>query len=1756
MKPFRTALFALIILLSAACSRPASDIVESSTNGLSGVRMPIQVTLREGVELAEEGLEEAVSFTPSADVAVCRQGPRMLHIVPKSPLKSDTRYKVTLNASKLTGGKAKGIARFEFATPKLRFTYTPCWLQQSDDRNHYVLVGEAVSSDYADAGYVEQRFDIEGLPNPEVTWTHSGDGTIHKYRIENIPIHSDKDYTLDLAFDLDPKRSIAIEVPRKGEYIVLGHSVQTEPLAVVVTFSEPLKPNQDFRNLIRFAPKFRTSVDRNRLYIYPETQLTGNYEVEISREVQNKAGKRLDESCSFTASLPSQTPAIRFTSNGSILPSSNRMSLLFESVNFARARVRVQKIFANNLLQFFQRNYYGDTYFSDMEYVSRVVRDTTFDLGGGGSAQLDRTNSYSLDLSRLITDSRKSMYLLEIKGVDPLIAVEYNDYDYCFGDYRTYAERSKVVLQSDIGIICKSNGDGELVVYTTDLVSARPKNNCKVRAYDRQNQQLAQALTDSEGRAVLKCGDEPYMVLAEADGDVSFVRVEQGGALSLSNFDAGGTTDTKGIKGYLFGERGVWRPGDEIFLTLIVASDTPLPEKHPASLEFYNPNGQLVQSMVSSGSTDGIHTFRLQTKPSSPTGIWRAKATFGGVTFEKNIRVDAVKPNRMKIEMHLGDGSSVAAKQFTGRLTARWLHGAPAAGSKVTLQAQLSQTPTRFKAYPDYSFDDDTKQFAPEEREIVSGMTDAGGTLQLTTDGLSSLEGLSPGMLNGKFTVKVFEKSGDFSVDQQIAAVSPYDAYFGIGVTTRQSAWGEEYLDSKRDHVLRLVLLDARGHPVKGTEEANVTVYRMQSFWWWDASSPASRAHYAKSALNAQYKTLRATLSNGTGQVTMHWSPGDYGCYLIRVTGKGQAHSATCVVRVSSSDYPGAISSVTDAATRLAISRDKDKYVPGDRAKITIPSSPGARALVSVESGSFVRESHWIACTDRQTSFEIPISEGMAPNVYVSVSLVQPHANTLNDAPIRLFGVLRLPVEDAGTRLAPVIEMPESVKPESEITIRVREQNGRRMSYVLALVDEGLLGLTRFKTPDPYLYFNATEALGVRTWDLFDHVIGAYGGRIEQLFAIGGDAELPNTGALRAQRFKPVVRFLGAEKLGAGKTNTHKIALPPYFGSVRVMVIASNGRAFGSAAKQVAVKKPLLVQATLPRVVSTDEEIELPVTVFALEKGVGKTDVRVNVNEAFSVVGPKLRSVVLDKEGEQVVTFRLKTGRKTGIGKVRVTAASSGDNSASEIEIDVREPNPCITNSEDRILQPGETASVKPLKDSGTARLELSSIPPIDLSRRLEYLVRYPHGCIEQITSGAFPQLYLPAIAACDEGMLQDIDRNVKSVLSRLGSYQLSNGAFAYWSGGTSPSEWGTVYAVHFMTEAEKYGYAVDRTTRDRALKYLRDNTADNPLTQAYAQYVLALGGTPDRGAMNRLRERSAQAGSDTQWLLAAAYALDGNRKVAEKLIAETAVTTAPKADPYDGTYNSPERQMAIVLMTQTLLGEHEAAFRTALKMSDILKKDKWLSTQSTAWMLNTLANFAATKQSGIDARVGREAIRSTRSIVTKPLNAATEVKNTGTGNLYLVVSQSYTPDKGEEAEAASGLKLDVRYRDMNGAPLDPRSVAVSTDFYAIVKITNTSSCDRYTDLALTHIVPAGWEITSERDLSALTHQDIRDDRVLSYFDLRSGESKEIPIKLTATYKGCYYLPSVYCEAMYDNSVRALRKGEWIEVVGQTPARN
>ena len=430
MKTICHALFALSALLIASCSKQTSDIIEWSTNGVTGVRMPLHVTFVENVQVEESAMQDAISITPAVGFDAYLSGMRMIRIVPKSPLQYDTQYKVAIDAAKLTARQHKGIAEFRFATPKLRFTYNDNWLQQNDEMTGYVLIGEIVSSDYAEGSYMERNLKISGTAGTDVKWTHSEDGLTHQYTVGNIVPRGDEGYTLTLDFNYDEKQTLRVEVPRKDEYAVIDHSVNPEPLAIVVTFSEPIRQNQDLKNLIRFDTKFRTLVDKNRLYIYPEARPTGAHSVTIGRDVVSKNGQKLKESYSFTATLPSRTPSIRFTGKGSILPSSNDMSLLFEAVNYQKARVRVRKIFANNLLQFFQQNYYDDQYYSSMDYVSRVVRDTTIDLGARSSTRLDQGNTYSLDelhefIGRIEKELGQTEFVCELKFDGTAISLTY-----------------------------------------------------------------------------------------------------------------------------------------------------------------------------------------------------------------------------------------------------------------------------------------------------------------------------------------------------------------------------------------------------------------------------------------------------------------------------------------------------------------------------------------------------------------------------------------------------------------------------------------------------------------------------------------------------------------------------------------------------------------------------------------------------------------------------------------------------------------------------------------------------------------------------------------------------------------------------------------------------------------------------------------------------------------------------------------------------------------------------------------------------------------------------------------------------------------------------------------------------------------------------------------------------------------------------------------------------------------------------------
>lgn len=725
------------------------------------------------------------------------------------------------------------------------------------------------------------------------------------------------------------------------------------------------------------------------------------------------------------------------------------------------------------------------------------------------------------------------------------------------------------------------------------------------------------------------------------------------------------------------------------------------------------------------------------------------------------------------------------------------------------------------------------------------------------------------------------------------------------------------------------------------------------------------------------------------------------------------------------------------------------------------------------------------------------------------------------------------------------------------------------MSYVVALVDEGLLSLTRFTTPDPWKSFYATEALGVRTWDLYDLIIGAYGARMEQLFAIGGDAEgdtkvTPNT---QAERFKPVSLFLGPYTVKARTTGKHTVKLPQYIGQLRAMVIASDGRAMGSSEKSVMVTKPVMVKATLPRVMGTDEEVVLPVTVFTNKDGVGSVTVEVKAEGPLSVTGSSTASVNAPKAGEQLVYFTLKASDTPGIGRIRTVARSSGDSAAEDLEIDVREPNPRATNSLVRLVEGGKSAKV-PFILAGRAGtneviVEASTIPPIDLDYRLGYLTGYPHGCLEQTVSAAFPQLYLGDLTELSAEDRAKVEKNVKAAVNRLSLFAIPSGGMTYWPGMSAyqgASVWATIYATHFMIEAQKAGYAVPASLRKANLSYLRTVASGGSYdadSRAYACYVLALAGKPDRGDMNRLREDLAKLPESSGLLLAGAYALDGKKDVARTVL-QGRKTGSAGYNRFSANFDSEERVQAIAAMVQTAVGDKVSAFRCVEKLSGWLNDRKhYMSTQSTAWALRAVADYMKNNSAdglNVTVKAGRSSatLKGSKAIAQGSLDAGSgtslelEIANSSKAPVYVVVSSTGVPEKGQEMARADGLQLTVKYTLPDGTPIDPSDIEQGTDFLVYTYVVNTSAVTDYTNLALTQIFPSGWEIHVDR-IDGF-YQDFRDDRIYSYLYQGRNSSSYLKTRVTAAYKGRFYLPSVVCEAMYDNTVGASVPGGWVTV--------
>ena len=1799
------------------------------------------------VDMNNELKSNPFSFSPSLKGKAYWVSNNTIEFVPEEgALKPGTLYEGTFRLGDfIEVDKKLKEFNFSFRVQERNFTLQLESLPITATRpNEINIKGEIRFSDVVKKEEVEKMLTAsDGKKSYPVEVTATDNHTRYLFSIRQIPREAD-DYPLTItangnAAGIDRKQSEEVLIPAKDCFRFMSAERIDQPEnGIEIVFSAPLSTTQDLKGLIEI-PEISSSIfqiSENRVFIYFEANTQNKLTLNIHEGVKDCQGKALGTSHTISFSEVSLKPQVEMSTTAAILPDSKSLIIPFRAVNLYAVDLSVIRIFENNVLMFMQTNSLASA--NELRRSGRLVYKKTLWLAKDASKDIHHWGDYSIDLAGLIhqepgaiyrvilsfrqeysaypcgggenqdmkfADSSTSDGLTKVSGSvlseeDEAIwntpeayyyynggTMDWSVYRWterdnpCHPSYYMDSDRAAAcnVFASNLGMIVKRNSLNKLWIAVSNILDTKPIGKAQVTAYNFQLQPIGKGETNGEGFVEITPNGVPFIIVAESDKQKAYVRVVDGEEQSVSRFDVGGKDIQKGLKGFIYGERGVWRPGDTLHISFILEDrEKRIPDKHPVALEIYKPRGQFYTKMISTQGMNGFYTFDVPTQATDPTGLWNAYIKVGGTTFHKGLRIETIKPNRLKINLALPKVLQATDKNFYAPLTSTWLTGATASKLKAKVEMSLSKVNTQFKNYGQYIFNNPATDFTTIKTDIFDGTLDAEGKANVMLKVPTATE--APGMLNATFTTRVFEPGGDASIYTQTIPFSPFTSYVGINLNQPKG----KYIETDKDHVFDIVTVNTQGQLVNSSN-LEYKIYRIGWSWWWENSGESFGTYINNSSITPVASGNLQT-RGGKASFKFRIDYPSWGRYLVYVKDKESGHATGGTVYVDWPEWRGRSSKTDPSGIKmLAFSLNKDSYEIGETATAIIPAAAGGRALVSIENGSTVLRQEWIEVSNGgDTKYTFKITPEMTPNVYLHISLLQPHAQTVNDLPIRMYGVVPVFVTNSQTVLQPQIQMPEVLRPETNFNVTVSEKTGKPMTYTLAIVDDGLLDLTNFKTPDPWNDFYSREALGIRTWDMYDNVLGASAGSYSSLFSTGGDATLKPADA-KANRFKPVVKFIGPFYLGKGKSQTHTLKLPMYVGSVRAMVVAGQEGAYGNAEKTAFVRTPLMMLSTLPRVLSIQEEITVPVNIFAMENQVKNVTVSLQASGGgVQIVGANQQSLKFSQPGDQLVFFTLKTGSKTGKATIHLTANGGGQQTKETIEIEVRNPNPIVTLRNSQWAEAGQSKELSYNLSSSSAnnqiKLEVSRIPSVDISRRFDFLYNYQHHCTEQLTSKALPLLFVGQFKTIDKIEAEKIKTNLQEAIRQIYGRQLPNGGFVYWPGNAVADEWISSYAGMFLTLAQEKGYAVHSNVLNKWKRFQRAAAQNwrmpqdasgwqqwqSELQQAFRLYTLALAGAPEYGAMNRMKE---QAGLSIQakWRLAATYALTGKMKPAEELVYNAETTVSPYSS-MNQIYGSSDRDEAMILETLILMNRERDALQQAKVVSKNLSQEEWFSTQSTAFALMAMGRLAEKLSGTLDFvwtwnDKQQPAVKSAKAvfekeIATTPKSGMIAVKNQGKGALSVDLITRTQLLNDTLPAISDNLRMDIRYANLNGTPISVNDIIQGTDFMAITSISNISGTSDYTNLALTHIIPSGWEIYNERmvapetesgaadgsgkSVSKYNYLDIRDDRVLTYFNLRRGETKVFTVRLQATYAGNFILPAVQCEAMYDVNVQARSK--------------
>ncbi|MCP4639153.1 MAG: hypothetical protein GY851_01900 [bacterium] len=1352
-----------------------------------------------------------------------------------------------------------------------------------------------------------------------------------------------------------------------------------------------------------------------------------------------------------------------------------------------------------------------------------------------------------LDMDGILPEDQRGVFCLALRGEKA---------NTCF----------TMAVRTDIGVLAHWQQD-QVVLFVHDLFTLEPRHLAKVTVHSSKNQILGVTNTGEDGICRLGPFDTslgwPSVAVVEHKGDFTFLELRRRQEDKVPATPGMPQYERDGYDAFVYADRDLYRPGETAHLRWIVRTNygDAVPDV-PLMLKVIKPNGRALLSQPTTLSALGTGATDLVTQAAYPTGKYTARIEVPGsnkVVGSYVFSLEDFVPNRIKAETTVPATRMVAGKEYALLVNAQHLFGAPAAERRTEGGVLLHRGGYKPEHWSEYTFDNDS-DFKPSPILCGEAETDEAGNARFTFTYNAPAKATAP--MKATAVGRVFELGGRAVTGTADAFMFPSDICLGIGSQPRT----EGGLDV---HVAAVKLDESPADlpTVKVTLEKRIWSYYVRRYYTHHQSN--------WSQTYEEVETKDVPLTDGRGTVSFDFS--GYGYYRVRVHSEATPQYST----QSFYGYGGRCRPADPSRpSLLKLTLDKDEYTIGEEAVVRVESPFDGKGIVVVQGGDIQRMVP-VAIENGVGTTRIAVTKEQFPNVWVEATVIHAIKKDRRQVyPFSSFAMANLQVTDPNRRVeVDFLALPEEIRPSTDATFEVLTRdgqgNGTATEITLAAVDEGIHGITNYKTPDAYGWLKRPRRAQFNRAHYYDKVAYDFEKPDE-----GGDSDalLAKRGSTVGENWiKPVALWSGVVQTDESGRATVTIPVPEFTGQLRLVAVACSDKALGSNSAQVYVRRPYMLRTSMPRFLLPSDTTTCRAVVFNNSDAACKATVRWSV-EGTLRAGEGSRTLNVPPHGEQSVEAEFAAGVKIGQGAILWEAVVT-DPTGTEVErlserapIPVRTPAAYQTHHELVVLPPDESRTFRNAKFVDDERVSLevkaSMGPEWQIYDALKYVVGYPHGCVEQTTSRLMPMYLLRKSRALVDNAVHtedDLRAYIQAGIDRLFSMQTASGGLGYWPGHRHDYPYGSVYALHFLTQV--------KTDRELALPegnfkslqaYVRrlandwsDDSKSSLYLRAYAVYVLALDG--DLEAIDSIeRFDDVTLPRASRYLLAAALALNTADTDRVKMYLEKRPSERYTTKEQDRTLNSDIRNRAVELLALCRMkGDPAEMALLAGQLFAFIKDRRYGNTQETAFVASALGSYLSLTETSpemkrtavVTAADGDHAIENDQvyaGLHEGPAGAFT-VSNTGTVNVYVNVTTRGVPEQPNLKAYAHGIEVTRNMRHPDGKPAVSTQAAHGESYV----IGLTLDCkNTVKNVVVADLLPAGFEIENPRlDVSATpgnafkdpatpSYVDIRDDRLVLAFDhLKRGQHRFYYV-VRAVTPGTYQYPAVEAECMYDATVR------------------